>query len=316
MEHYVTLFDGLFLPQGLALHMSMERHAGAYTLWILCMDEPAHDALQRLHLPNVRLMALADVENPQLLQVKPTRSRGEYCWTMTPFTPKMVFERDTSVQRVTYLDADLWFRQSPRAIFTELENSGKAVLITDHAYAPEFDQSHISGKFCVQFTTFVRERSEVVRERWADQCIDWCYARVEDGKFGDQMYLNEWPARFGDRVHVLQDKELVQGPWNTARFPPGEAVAFHFHGLRLFRGGKVLLTDHYPIYRSTREVLYQPYLKDLGQAIASLRRIGIEASPQLKKSFWLQRLRAVAKGLFKAQRRVLEEGTAKFGTAI
>ena len=113
MEHYVTLFDSIFLPQGLALHMSMERHAGAYTLWILCMDEAAYDALQRLNLPNVRLLALADVENPQLLQVKPTRSRGEYCWTMTPFTPKMVFERDTSVQRVTYLDADLWFRQSP-----------------------------------------------------------------------------------------------------------------------------------------------------------------------------------------------------------
>jgi hypothetical protein len=34
MEHYVTLFDSLFLPQGLALHMSMERHAGVYTLWI------------------------------------------------------------------------------------------------------------------------------------------------------------------------------------------------------------------------------------------------------------------------------------------
>ena len=31
MEHFVTLFDSLFLPQGLALHMSMERHAGKAT---------------------------------------------------------------------------------------------------------------------------------------------------------------------------------------------------------------------------------------------------------------------------------------------
>jgi hypothetical protein len=313
MEHYVTLFDSLFLPQGLALHMSMERHAGAYTLWILCMDERGHDALQRLHLPNVRLIALADVESPELLQVKPTRSRGEYCWTMTPFTPKMVFDRDSSVQRVTYLDADLWFRQSPCSIFAEFDESGKAVLITEHAYAPQFDQSHTSGKFCVQFTVFVRERSEPVRECWADQCIDWCYARLEDGKFGDQMYLNEWPTRFGDSVHVLERKEWVQGPWNTARFPPSEAVAFHFHGLRLFRGGKVLLTDRYPIFRSTSEVLYKPYLQDLGEAISALRRIGIEVPPQLEKSFWLQRLRAVAKGLFNAQRRVLQDETARFG---
>ena len=47
MEHYVTLFDSLFLPQGLALHMSMERHAGNYTLWILCIDDAVHDVLTK-----------------------------------------------------------------------------------------------------------------------------------------------------------------------------------------------------------------------------------------------------------------------------
>jgi hypothetical protein len=45
MEHFVTLFDLLFLPQGLALHRSMERHAGNYTLWILCMDDEVHGIL-------------------------------------------------------------------------------------------------------------------------------------------------------------------------------------------------------------------------------------------------------------------------------
>ena len=34
--------DSLFLPQGLALHMSMERHVKDYTLWILCVDDEAH----------------------------------------------------------------------------------------------------------------------------------------------------------------------------------------------------------------------------------------------------------------------------------
>ena len=87
MEHYVTLFDSLFLPQGLALHRSMQRHAGQHLLWILCIDDVAYEVLQCLELPDVRLLRLDGVETAELLKVKAGRSRGEYCWTLTPFTP-------------------------------------------------------------------------------------------------------------------------------------------------------------------------------------------------------------------------------------
>lgn len=313
MEHYVTLFDSLFLPQGLALHGSMERHAGPFTLWVLCMDSQAHEALQRLDLPNVRLIALADAETPELLHVKPSRSRGEYCWTMTSSTPKLVFDRDASARRVTYLDADLWFRQSPEAIFEQFDRSGKSVLITEHAYPPEFDQSKDSGRFCVQFITFARDRGEPVRRWWADRCIEWCYARTEDGKFGDQMYLDDWPVRFAELVHVLANPEWVQGPWNTTRSAPGAAIAFHFHGLRLMRQGVVLLTESYPIYAGTKDVLYDPYLKDLERSVAALDGIGVQLKPQVDRPLWMQRLRVVAKGLFLAYRRGFQKRTIKFG---
>ena len=84
MEHFVTLFDSLFLPQGLALHVSMERHAGNYTLWILCVDDAVHDVLIKMKLPNVKLLKLSLLETEELKQVKPERSTGEYCWTTTP----------------------------------------------------------------------------------------------------------------------------------------------------------------------------------------------------------------------------------------
>src|SRR5436853_6139245 len=164
VEHYVTLFDGFFLPQGLALHASLQRHAGSYTLWILCVDEQAYSVLIELSLPNVRLFRAKDVETAELLAVKPIRTRGEYCWTLTPFAPRFVFEADADVQRVTYLDADLWFRRTPAPIFREFEASGKEVLITDHAYAPEHDQTAESGRFCVQFLTVTRDGGEIVRK--------------------------------------------------------------------------------------------------------------------------------------------------------
>ena len=295
MEHYVTLFDSLFLPQGLALHASLERHAGSYTLWVLCVDERAHEVLTTLALPNVRLLRLADWETPELLRVKPGRSRGEYCWTLTPFAPRFVFDADASVRRVTYLDADLWFCAAPAALLREFDASGKFVQITEHAYAPEHDQCQSSGRYCVQFMTFVRDRGETVRSWWADRCIEWCYARLEDGKFGDQKYLDDWTERFADQVHVLQDQRLLQAPWNAIRFPPGDAAAFHFHGLRLTAGGGVLLSENYQLPLATIRTHYEPYVGALGRAVQRLRAAGYNCAPQVRGSALLLRARTYAK---------------------
>lgn len=279
MEHYVTLFDSLFLPQGLALNMSMERHVKDYTLWILCVDDEAHAVLTKLQLPNVRLLQLSKLETEDLLRVKPTRSKGEYCWTLTPFAPRFVFEADPSVERVTYLDADLWFRKHPKPIFDEFDASGKHVLITDHAYAPEYDQSATSGQYCVQFMIFTRHGGEVVRKWWEARCIEWCYARFEDGKFGDQKYLDEWPERFASFVYVLQDKEKALAPWNAMRFPYSNAVFYHFHGLRI-TSEKNVNTGWYRLPRPLIKQVYFPYFEDLKSVTISLRNLGFVVKPQ------------------------------------
>lgn len=282
MEHYVTLFDSLFFSQGLALHMSMERHAGDYTLWILCMDMEAHDGLVRLELPNVRLLNAKALETPELLAVKNGRTRAEYCWTMTPFALRFVLEADATVSRVTYLDADLWFRRHPALLFRELDESKKQVLITDHAYAPEYDQSVTSGLYCVQFVTFVRgSDGERVRNWWEKRCIEWCFAYLEDGKFGDQKYLDDWPERFGEFVHVLENKELALAPWNATRFPFGNAVFYHFHELRMFskRGAN---TGAYQLPKPLIEHVYKPYSQDLRTAVTMLEEARVSFRPQAK----------------------------------
>ena len=281
VEHFVTLFNSLFLPQGLALHISMERHVRAYILWILCVDDEAYEVLGRLDLPNVRRLKLSDLETPELLEVKPTRTVGEYCWTLTPFAPRFVFEADPNVMRVTYIDADLWFRKHPKPLFDELDVSGKPVLVTDHAYAPEYDQSALSGQYCVQFMTFIPGRSEHVRKWWEDRCIEWCFARFEDGKFGDQKYLDDWPMRFSDDVHVLRDKELALAPWNAFRFPYSSAVFYHFHGLRLLSKNRVE-TGNYVLPIPLRLNVYQTYFADLRNAVKQLESVGFILLPQAK----------------------------------
>ena len=283
MEHYVTLFDSLFLPQGLALQMSMERYAGEYTLWILCVDDQAYEVLIRLRLPNTRLLQLSKLETAELKRVKLDRTRGEYCWTVTPYSLRFVFEADISVQRVTYLDADMWFRKSPWPIFREFVASGKQVLITDHAYAPEYDRSAASGQYCVQFMIFTRDGGEIVRKWWEDRCTEWCYHRYEDNKFGDQKYLDDWPERFADHVHVLQKKEWLLAPWNAIRFPYSDSITWHFHGTQtVIKSNKLsgILCGNYQLPIPTRTFVYKVYLRDLRSGVKLIADLGVEIRSQ------------------------------------
>ena len=277
-EHYVTLFDSTFLPQGLALHASMMSHAGDFDLTIISMDETVERVLVDMALPRVRVVPLREAETDELRRVKPSRSIAEYCWTITPFAADAVFSR-TSAERVTYLDADLWFLGSPAPVFAEMESSGAAALITDHAYAPEYEQSGLYGRFCVQFMPFDRSASQTIRDTWQQQCLDWCYAEPDEGRFGDQKYLDEWPGRYGADVHVLQKVSLLQAPWNAVRFPACDAAVFHFHRLRIISADRV-----YPgLYRLPREHIesvYRPYLRDLRAACDAMNRYGMATPAQ------------------------------------
>lgn len=300
MEHYVTLFDSLFLPQGLALHMSMERHVKEYTLWILCVDDKAHDVLLQLQLPNVRLLQLSILETEELLLVKPTRTKAEYCWTLTPFAPRFVFETDSSVERVTYLDADIWFRKSPAPILEEFKASRKQVLITDHAYSPEYDYSAHSGQYCVQFITFIRKGSEPVRQWWEERCIEWCFAQYQDGKFGDQKYLDCWPEKFSDLVHVMQNKEWALAPWNATRFPYSSSIFWHFHGLRLYstkKNGLRVECGNFPLPNVVMSSVYEAYVIDLRCALKIMHIFNIDFQAQ-KSPKYRDRCKVLVKGVW------------------
>ena len=113
MEHFVTIFDRLFIPQGLALLLSMQRHVSDFTLWVICMDEKTRDVLDSYNVSNLKLLEIEKLETEELVKIKRARSRGEYCWSLTPLPQKFVFDTDPEIQRVTYIDSDLWFLGDP-----------------------------------------------------------------------------------------------------------------------------------------------------------------------------------------------------------
>ncbi len=307
VEHFVTLFDDSFLPIGLTLYDSLLRHAPPFRLWVIAIDDAVAAHLRQLALPYLTIVPLEEIETPELLAVKPGRTRGEYCWTITPFVCQAVLERDPSAARATYVDADVFFLDDPRVLLEELTQSGKQVLITEHAFAPEYDRAHDSGRFCVQFLTFDRSpEARRVMTWWQKRCVEWCFARYEEGKFGDQVYLDRWPELFGNTVHIVQQVEKTLAPWNVRHFADRHLghkhdwrpVMFHFHGLRLLDRYRARLYRDYEV-GPEGDRIYDAYLAGLSKSFMTLRDVGIEtpyhALPRERFALWHRLRRALAR---------------------
>lgn len=311
MENFVTLFDSLFLPQGLALHMSMERHMKQYTLWILCVDDASFLILSKLKLKNVKLLHLDKFETKELKKIRLERTNVEYLWTLTPFAPRFVIETKPSISRITYIDADLCFYNNPAPIFNELKVSKKNILITEHAFDPEYDQSATSGRFCVQFIIFEGKKGRDVRQWWEKRCVDWCYNRFEEGKFGDQKYLEIWPSLFPNSVHILENKSFALGPWNAKRFPYSECIFYHFHGLRI-TGRNTLFIGNYYLPKPVIDHIYKPYSIDLKEACRMLGKSGYIFKKQKEELTVFSTILDIIKSLLKSFLRRIQSGRISF----
>jgi len=267
------------------------------------MDETVLEAVAKINESTLKAIPLADVEemDPRLLEIKPSRSRGEYCWTLTSFTYQAVFAKDPSASRVTYIDADLYFFGPASNLLKEMDESGSDVLITEHAYAPEYRQEERAGIYCVQFLPVRANASglEIIKW-WQDRCIEWCYARFENGKFGDQKYLDDWPQRWSGRVSVLQNKALTLAPWNVNHLCQGEPTGiYHFHGLRIFNSSRIRLWSGYQISDSNHNRFYGPYVEQLFNSYTTLASIGLPWKAPKHKETLAESLKRIGRVIIK-----------------
>lgn len=282
MEHYCTLFSINYLPLGMALHASLEKHAAPYTLWVLCMDEEVEHALVALALPSVRWIPLREFEAmfPRLQAVRPNRAFGEYCWNCTPFLPEAVFRKAPEVPRVTYLCADVYLFAPLDGVLREFEASGADTMVTEHGFSAGMEDPE-GGRFCVQLLPFKNNVGALeILSWWQERCLEWCHAWREPGRFGDQKYLERWPDLFGNRVHILSDISLTLACWNINRFWGGGVPRgiYHFHGLRLFADGEAMLYPSEYVVKIPLGGLwsiYLPYVQALREAWTSCRAHGV-----------------------------------------
>lgn len=281
--HFCTYFDHNYLTRAVALHQSLVRHSPPFTLWALCLDDDAYQAVFALNLESLRPLRLADLEHadPALIDAKKNRSTVEYYFTLSPALPYYLLEQVPGIDSVTYLDSDLLFYSSPQPVFDELALG--SVVIVAHRFPPQLRDLSTFGSYNVAMLAFRNDRQgRAVLDRWREQCLDWCYDRVEDGKFADQRYLDSWPGLPG--VRVLGHLGVDLAPWNFMQYdidlkadPPtvdGQPLVFyHFQGFKAVGPGlwDVGLDAYGHMSAQLRSWLYGGYLRELRAAQRLIR---------------------------------------------
>ncbi len=270
MLNFCTLFNTSYLAKGLALYHSLTQTCPAFHLYIFAFDDITYNILTQKKLENATIISLNQFDNEHLIAVKPERSMPEYCWTCTPFTIKHCIET-YSLKHCTYVDADTFFYSDPAKLIEDMGDN--SVLITPHYYYPLYDQSAMSGIYCVQYTTFKQtEAGMKVLNWWAQACIKWCYARYEDGKMGDQKYLDSWPYMF-EGVQICRNIGAGLAPWNSLNYTykytdkkvivnDTELIFYHFHDLK-YLSDNLWYLGGYNLPEFITRYIYKEYIQIL-----------------------------------------------------
>ncbi len=270
-SNFCTLFDINYIATGLTLYESLLKNVKKSVLWVVCMDSDTYDKLESLSLDRLKPVKLETIEAhfPELRQAKLNRSKVEYYFTCKSAILRFLFEV-VRVENAAYVDADMYFFND----FAHPRITDCSTIITPHLFPHSQQHLDVCGKFNAGFVSV--QASEVsfrLLRKWYEDCIEWCYDRIENGKYGDQKYLDQWKIQFDD-VYESCHENLNVGPWNVGGKTVGEGhetvtlngnrlICFHFHGLKKISAHKYELgVDHYdiPNLADVVNAIYIPYM--------------------------------------------------------
>lgn len=304
MMNFCTLFDSYYMLKGISLYKSLEKVTDDFHLYVMAFDRECYDKLKAIGFERMTVELSDDFESPELLAVKPTRTKAEYCWTCGP-SVIWYFLTKYELEDITYLDSDLFFLKAPKVVYDEI--AGSSVAITEQGLSEK--DAGLYGKYCVQYMYFKNDQEgRKTLKWWRDRCIEWCFQRFEDGKYGDQRYLEEFP-RLSPTLRVINNPGVGIAPWNMGRYVyQGNSILkdgieypfifYHMHGISANVKGKELQMRSNDYYFTNEQIkmFLMPYAlvnKDVlntyfKKEITSVKAYGIG---KLKK--WEYKLRPI-----------------------
>lgn len=237
---FTTITSKYRLFQCVAMYHSLKHFMAEAPLVVLAVDQETKRVLDALKLPGMNVISVEELEDARLKEIRQQRDLSEYCWTLKPVLLLKLVERFKECDIFVYLDSDIFFFDNPMRLLKGKRNW--SVLLTTHK---------VNRKANGGFAAFRRSSSTyAILEWWRDRCMEWCYSCYNDGKFGDQGYLDYLRLRFKG-VYYLDAPGANVAPWNSYKYDfalkneevyvnRSRLVFYHFSGLRLKRTGSTV----------------------------------------------------------------------------
>ncbi len=284
--NFCTMFDKNYMAKGLTLYHSLLKQAFPFHLWVLCLDQESYEFIKKMNFDYITPIPLQELEDESLLSIKSTRSTEEYFWTLTPSLPLYILKKNQSLDNIAYLDADMYFYSSPDPLYKEL--GADSIYIIPHRFSPQHkEREKTDGIFNVGMIIFKNDPEGLTcLNWWRERCIEWCYREPENGKMGDQKYLDSFPKLFS-KVKISENIGACVAPWNVKNYKvtlrngipyvnDAPVVFYHFFRLNIYKPALFLPLapqSHYTDWSPAFEHIYKRHLRDLKNTVATLPEI-------------------------------------------
>ena len=182
----------------------------------LALDEFTADVLREVGGTWLRVVPLTEVEagDAELAAAKVNRTRVEYFFALSPCWPRWLLEKHgmrSGIERITSVEAEMFFFASPTRIFEAMDAAKASVLVTAQRLPLWLKRSERHGKFNVGLLSFQNDGvGRACLDEWRGRCLGRCHDGQEAGKYADQKYLDEWPERVGAALVVARGRTLTE----------------------------------------------------------------------------------------------------------
>lgn len=278
---YCTHFDINYTPHARSLAESLLSVSPNSELITFCMDDKSYEILT-LNTPiNIRPIHFSKLEAafPNLLVAKSNRTRVEYFYTCSPAICSYVLTELKDISEVTYLDADLYFFNDPEPLYNELADA--SVGIIEHRFSFFTKRNIIYGNFNVGWITFRKDENGLAcLNSWMNNCIEWCYQRLEGDKYADQKYLDNWQRDFAG-VYIIKNIGANLAIWNIGNYK------IKLKDGNLFVNDQLLIFYHFANFKQISLNLFK----------TDLSRVFVRCSGVIKNNIYIPYILSISKYL-------------------